>query len=325
MDEHHHFIAGLTAFVGVEGARSLADAEGRSGLPSKSSISTHLKQFNKLLGCDVTGAGVKYTDAGKRIQEEAKRLLEDLDQSFHRAHRHLQRVAQTSHPVGIAMSPTVWTWARTKSEMPLVQHVAGQPAAEFLLANSSRVQTVVREGLFEIGITLGACGTGLTEGPYDAESVGTDEIVVLVPPDHAWSAHQHVVAENLSSTPLIALDVSANAREVVDAAMEAVGLELAPPLEEAATAELALQEALAAGVPALVPEIVLSTDEGREAESKGFKRLRVNDLALTREFVLIYQAPNMLRPEAREILGALRKMLQSADASKAARPLRARR
>jgi DNA-binding transcriptional LysR family regulator len=321
MNNHQRFLAGLAAFVGVEGTHSLSDAEGRNGLPKRSSIATHLKQFNEILDCNVMGAGVKRTEAGKRIEEDAKRMLKDLDQSIRRAQEHLKRLAQTDRPVGIAMSPTIWSWAVPTERLPLVN--LNHPSAEFLVANSSRVEKVVRDGLFEIGITAGRRAGSSADAPYATETFAVDEIVVLVPPDHDWAKRMHLEAEDLSTTPVIALDVTANARQIVDSAMQEARLELAEPLEEAATAGLALEEAVRLNQPALLPKIVLETDQGRMAETQGFSRKHVKNLKLTRDVVLIYQRPPMLRAEAKKTVDALRDLLSSARASRTGPPARA--
>jgi DNA-binding transcriptional LysR family regulator len=303
MDDQHWFIAGLHAFVGVDGLHSLKEADKRDGLPSKTSVDTRLKEFNKVLKCKVTGPGVKRTEAGKRIGDDAKEILKDLDQSIRRAHEHLKRLAQADRPVTIAMSPTIWMWGATPGKLPLTNSIPGHPSAEFLVANSARVEKVVRDGLFEIGITARST---IMDDAYEVDDFGKDEIVVLVPPGHEWETRGSLKSADLSSTPVITLDITAHARQVVDAAMEEAGCKLAEPEEEAATAGLVLDVALRAKKPALVPELALLTPQGQEADDAGFRKKRVKDLELGRDFVLIYQNSKMLRKEARETLAELR-------------------
>lgn len=303
MDDQHWFIAGLYAFVGVEGLHSLKEADKRDGLPSKTSVDTHLKKFNKVLESDVISSGVKRTEAGKRIGADAKEVLEDLDQSIRRAHEHLKRLAQVDRPVAIAMSPTIWMWGASPGKLPLTNSIPGHPSAEFLIANSARVEKVVRDGLFEIGITARSTAT---DDAYEIDDFGRDEIVVLVPPGHEWETRASLKSEDLSATPVIILDITAHARQVVDAAMDEAGCKLAEPEEEAATAGLVLDAAVQTKKPALVPELALLTPQGEEALDAGFKRKRVKDLDLSRDFVLIYQNPKMLREEARQTLEELR-------------------
>lgn len=306
MDENHWFITGLYTFVGVEGLHTLDEAANRNGLPSRGSVNSHLRKFNDVLESDVTEKGVKRSEAGKRIEAEAKEILKDLDQNIHRAREHLKRLAQADRPVTIAMSPTVWMWGAAPGKLPLTNAVPGHPSAEFLVANSARVEKVVRDGLFEIGIAASEEAVAAKNGHYDVEPFGADEVVVLAPLGHEWTKRRHLKAEDLASTRLIALDITAHARQVVDAAMFEAGEELAEPLEEAATAGLVLEEALRGKQPALVPEIALGTAQGREAIDAGFQPKRVKDLKLRRSFVLIYQKPKMLRPEAAQTLEELR-------------------
>jgi DNA-binding transcriptional LysR family regulator len=309
MDDNNWFITGLYTFVGVEGLHTLDEAANHDGLPSRGSVSSHLKKFNEVLDCEVTEVGVKRSASGKRIEEEAKEILKDLDRSIRRAREHLMRLGQADRPVSIAMSPTVWMWGATPGKLPLTNALPGHPSAEFLVANSARVEKVVRDGLFEIGIAAAGEVAAPKDGAYDIEPFGVDEVVVLVPPEHEWTKRRGLKAEDLASTPLIALDITAHARQVVDAAMFDAGYELAEPFEEAATAGLVLEEALRDGKkPALVPELVLGTAQGREAEEAGFQRKRLKDLKLKRSFVLIYQKPKMLRPEAQKTIEELRSL-----------------
>jgi DNA-binding transcriptional LysR family regulator len=308
MDEHHWFIAGLYAFVGVAGLHNLDETEKRNGLPPRSTVNSHLKRFDKALDSRVTDKGVKRTEAGERIESDASELLRDLDQRIRWAHEHLKRLASADRPVSIAMSPTVWMWGAGPGKLPLTNSLPGHPSAEFLVANSARVEKVVRDGLFEIGITAGVEVRRSKDAPFKVEHFTKDEIVVLVPPGHEWESRKQLKAEDLASTPVIALDITANARQVVDAAMQKAGFQLAEPLEEAATAGLVLEEALLSKQPALVPELALRTPQGAETEDEGFLRKRVKDLDLSRGFSLIYQKPKMLRPEAKKTLEELREL-----------------
>jgi DNA-binding transcriptional LysR family regulator len=304
MNDHQRFLAGLAAFVGVEGARSLNDAEKRQGMPGKTSIQEHLKLFDAALDCKVTGKGITRTEAGTRIEKDARRLLEELERDIRRATEHLKRLVQSDRPVGIAVSPTIWMWGATRDKLPLTSSIVGHPSAEFLIANSARVEKVVHDGLFEIGITASSDVTIRPSRSFVTEEFGKDKIFVLVPPDHPWSGRQHLKPEDLRDTPLITLDVSANARQIVDDAMFEAGFELATPIEEVATADLALKEAIRGKKPALVPELALGTPLGNAAEAQGFKSKRVKGLSLERSFVLIY--PRSLRAEAQLTLEVLR-------------------
>jgi LysR family cyn operon transcriptional activator len=307
MDDNQRFLAALRAFVGVGEFRSLKEAADRNGLPSSGSLGNHLNDFDESLGYKVSH-GATRTDAGKRIDDDAKKLLNDLEKSICRAREHLQWLVQLDRPVGIAVSPTIWMWGAGPDKLPLTNKLPDHPSAEFLVANSARVEQVVRDGLFEIGITASQHTKGPADHAYKAELFGADEIVVLVPPEHEWADRHHLSAKDLTDTRLITLDITAHARQIVDAAMHEAGLDLAVPLEEAAIAELVLQDALRSNQPALVPELALGTEQGREVIAAGFASKRVENLNLKRNFVLIYQHPKTLRPAAKATLKVLRSL-----------------
>jgi hypothetical protein len=305
MDQHFEFLKGLKAFVGVQGLHVLDEAGEREDLPARTTVDLHLKRFDEALESKVTESGVKRTDPGKRIESDATEIYRDLDQRIRWAHEHLKRLARTNRPVSIAMSPTVWMWGTEPGKLPLTNLLPGHASAEFLVANSARVEKVVQDGLFEIGITGGVKTRQTINEQFKVERFASDEIVVIAPPGHEWEGRRHLKAEDLAGIAVIALDITAHARQVADAAMRKHELQLAEPLEEVATADLVLQEAVRAKQPAMVPELALETAQGAAIEAKGFVRKRVKDLDLSRVFDLIYQ-PRMLRPEAAETLAELR-------------------
>ena len=83
-------------------------------------------------------------------------------------------------------------------------------------------------------------------------------------------------------TPMVVRDVGSNSRWTVDAVLAERGLEIAPPLVEAASPHAARREARAHRAPILVSRLVLIGHD--------FHELAVQGLHFPRQFVLVLPA-----------------------------------
>jgi DNA-binding transcriptional LysR family regulator len=305
LDEKLKFLESLRTFVQVEGMPTLKHA-GESLDISKNTISTHLQTLNEMLECEVTTKGIAKTDAGDRIKVDARFLLDELEASLDSARTHLKRLAIPRFPVQVAMSPTIWMWGAEGELLPLTHSLPKGNAVEFLVANSDRVERAVADGWFELGITA-RHPTRELHGKLAHRPFCSDEIVLAVPPGHEWSDAEEVAAGELGETPVIMLDPTANARRVVDRALEREGLELAEPHEEVAMAVMAFDEARHSGVPALVSRLAFESPRGRAATKQGFSSCRVSGVDLSRDFLLVHRTA--LRDEAGAVMDVLLRLM----------------
>ncbi len=302
MEEKLRFLESLRTFVQTSGMSSLGEADAALGL-NRNTIRSHLQRLNGLLECDVIETGVTKTQPGERIDAEARRLLDELEASLDAARIRLKRLANAKFPVQVAMSSTVWMWGAEGELLPLTHSLSTRTAVEFLVANSERVERAVADGWFELGVTA-RHPTREIDRKLVHERFCRDEIVLAVPPGHAWAKKKkQITAEDLSETPLITLDTTTNARRVVDRAMEQQGLRLADPHEEVAMAVMAFEESRISGIPALVSDLAFESPQGRAARKAGMCRCPVQGADFSREFLVVH-APR-LRNEAVTVQKAL--------------------
>lgn len=301
MEEKLKFLEYLRTFVGTEGMTTVDQAVQSLG-SSRNTIGNHLKAFNAMLGCEVTEKGVAKTKAGERIEPDAERMLAELEASLDAAKSHLRRLAQPSFPVQVALSPTIWMWGAEGQLLPLTHSLPKGNAVEFLVANSDRVERVVLDGWFEIGVIAHDPSVELNPA-LERRVFCEDEILLAVPPGHEWSRRKEIPAAELTERGMIVLNPTANARRVVDHALAQESLELAEPHEEVAMAVVAFDEAAGAGVPALVSALAFESPRGRAAAKEGFSVCRVSGLDLSRRFHVIYRSA--LRPEATAVMETL--------------------
>jgi DNA-binding transcriptional LysR family regulator len=147
--------------------------------------------------------------------------------------------------------------------------------------NSERVATLVAAGDVDLGFVEGP------DAPEDLQHrlVGTDTLVVVVGPGHAWAQRsgRRVTAATLAATPLVVREPGSGTRTVLDRALE--GLETAAPaLELSSTA--AVRSAVAAGAgPAALGAHAIRDDlaTGR------LVRINVGGLDLTRRLHAVWR------------------------------------
>jgi DNA-binding transcriptional LysR family regulator len=297
MEEKLQFLESLRTYVKSAGATNLEEAEKLLGI-HRNTVRTHLQRLNHDLDCEIISSGVTKTEAGRRIEAEAKRLLDELEASLDASRIRLKRLASATSPVQVAMSSTIWMWGAEGELLPLTHSLTTRNAIEFLVANSERVERAVADGWFELGVTARQ-PNGEVDRKLNHETFCDDEILLAVPPKHEWASRESVTAEELCEGSLITLDTTTNARRVVDREMERRGLQLADPHEEVAMAVMAFEEAISSGVPALVSGLAFESPRGRAAVDAGVRRCTIDGPGFKREFLLVYA--NRLREEAQTV------------------------
>jgi DNA-binding transcriptional LysR family regulator len=172
-------------------------------------------------------------------------------------------------------------------------------SVELMVANSIVVRELVSDGRADFGIAAVdrlATGVGsLSETPFC-----DDEVILAVPHDHDWARLSSVALEDFVSEPLVMRDPSANTRRVVDEALAARGLALAPPLAEVGSTSAAKATAVSEKAPVLLSSLALGPAD------TAFVVRHIDGLELVRRFVMLVAAEGTLRPAARALAAALR-------------------
>jgi DNA-binding transcriptional LysR family regulator len=167
-----------------------------------------------------------------------------------------------------------------------------------MVANSVVVRELVRDGRADFGIAAVdrvAQGVApLTETPFCS-----DEVIVAVPSEHPWAAADEVAMEDFTATPMVVRDPSANTRRVVEEALVARGLTLAPPLAEVGSTSAAKATALEECAPVLLSLLAVGPAD------TGLVVRRVRGLDLSRRFVMVAGAEETLPASARALAAAL--------------------
>ena len=289
-------LAELRAFCAAVDLGSLGRAA-RLLRVSQPALSKRMRSIEAVVGTPLverSPRGITPTPAGERLYVEARKLLAQAE-----AVDDLVRgLSGEEAPVRLAASHTIAEFVLPGPLVDFERRRDRHLSVELMVANSIVVRELVRDGRADFGIAAVdrlATGVGsLTETPFC-----DDEVILAVPHGHDWAKRDSVSLEDFVAEPLVMRDPSANTRRVVEEALAARGLSLAPPLAEVGSTSAAKATAVSEAAPVLLSSLAVGP-----ADSVFVVR-RVDGLSLTRHFVTLVAAEATLRPAARALAAAL--------------------
>lgn len=276
---------------------------------SQPALSKRLRGLEALSGTTLlerSPRGVSPTPAGARLYVEARKLLAQAEA----VEGLMAGLSDDDAPVRVAASHTI---AEFVLPGPLVEFQRGREhhlSLELVVANSTIVRELVREGRAELGIAAAdPAGRGDGAAPRSRARQSRelvelpfckDEVVIGVPPGHPWAEVEEVEIERFAATPMVMRDPSASQRGIVDAALAERGLALALPIAEVGSTSAAKETALAENAPILLSRLAMAGEGG------ALLVRRVRGVRFERTFVTLVGAEGTLRQPARALLEHLR-------------------
>ena len=245
-------ITELRSFCAAAEAGSLGRAALRLSV-SQPALTKRINGLEQLAGVQLlerTSRGVALTPAGRRLYDEASRLMEHVAS----VEEVILGLRASTPPIRLAASHSA-TEAFVASALAPVT-AGNAPTVELITANSHVVRRLVAEGAAEIGVAAGRPSATPSPAVHRTQ-IAEDAIVCAVPRGHQWAQRRRITQQDLIRTPMVLRDPGSNARWTVEAELRGRGLELAPPIFEAATPAAALREALARNAPVLLSRHVL--------------------------------------------------------------------
>jgi DNA-binding transcriptional LysR family regulator len=283
-------ISELRSFCAAAETGSLGRAALRLQI-SQPALSKRLHGLEQLAGVTLlerSPKGVSLTAEGRRVYEEARRLLalaegvEDM----------MAGLRERVTPVRLGASHSAFEAFVADALEP-----SDGIAVELVTANSQVVRSLVADGRADLGVA--ASRPGATPNPSLREvALADDAIVCAVPPGHPWSRLPRISAREFARTPMVVRDPASNARWTVDTELRRQGLEAAPPLVQAATPAAAKHEAHARNAPVLLSRRVL-----REPE---WSFVPIDGLEFPRRYALVLPAVGEPTDDARLVIERLR-------------------
>jgi DNA-binding transcriptional LysR family regulator len=264
---------------------------------SQPALSKRLRALEALAGARLlerSSRGVSPTPAGTELYMAAGKVLAEAE-----AVEALMSGVPSDHTsVRLAASPTMAEFVLPRFLVDFEREHQRHLSVGLVIANSASARALVGEGRADLGVVA---EDPSTDGPALVEtSFCEDEVVVGVPEDHPWATADEVALDDFIRMPIIMRDPGANSRIVVDAALEALGLSLAPPLAEIGSTTAAKATAVSERVPVLLSLLAL------DALSEPLVVRRVAGLRFLRRFVLVHAGEESLTSPARPLYRFLR-------------------
>ncbi len=238
--------------------------------------------------------GVELTDAGRRLYEEARKLLAQADVITDL----LGGLESGERPVRVAVSHTI---AEYVLPAKLVEYEARHEhhlSVELLISNSNVARRSVATGAADFGIAARdpeGDQPGLHERP-----LLEDEVVVALHPAHPLAAYEEIPLDKFLSTPAVMRDPGANTRRVMEHTLREMGHDGPPALAEVGSTGAAKEAALRERAPALLSRLAIS-----EGQRDGLVTRRVEGVRFVRDFVVITAAERAPHAAARRFLDFL--------------------
>jgi DNA-binding transcriptional LysR family regulator len=242
---------------------------------SQPALSKRLAGLEQLAGVTLlerSPRGVSLTPEGRRLYEEAQRLLAIADG----VEDMLAGLPVRTVPLRFACSHSAY-----EAFVADALAIENRFAIELVVANSQVVRGLVADGRADIGVAAsrpsGAPNPSVRELP-----LADDAIVCAVPPGHPWSRLPRISVNEFLKTPMVVRDPASNARWTVDGELRRRGLQSAEPLCQASTPAAAKREAIERTAPLLLSDKVL-----REPM---WSRVKIDGLEFPRRFVFVLPA-----------------------------------
>ena len=243
---------------------------------SQPALTKRLQSLERVAGVQLlerSRQGVTLTPAGRRLYEQARRVLQQADA----LDELLAGLARAVGPLRLAASHSS-TEAFVAETLAQLGDAGGHPV-ELVTANSQVVRGMVGDGRADLGVA--ARRPQATPNPAVRELHLADDLVVCaVPHEHRWARRGRVSVEEFLQTPIVVRDPTSNARWTVESVLAERGLEPPPYLVQAATPIAARREALARTAPLLLSRHVLGKGAFVEVEIDGLAFPRVYEAVL---------------------------------------------
>src|SRR2546428_10601544 len=210
--------------VGREKSFSRAAARVHSSQPT---LSEHVAELERELGRKLffrRGREVTMTEAGRVFERYAVDAVSAVE-GARQALADLEGVAPRSLLIGASTTPGLYV-------MPAIVAAfrTRYPGVELKLqvANSQVIEGRVKERELDLGVVGGhAVGPG-----EECLSAGMlDELVLIVPPRHAWAKRRDVVPESLADQPLLVREDGSATRSVTERALQRAGVRFRVAME----------------------------------------------------------------------------------------------
>lgn len=285
----------LESFFAVARERSFTLAARRLHL-SQATLSEHVLELERELGTPLFSRRhrqVVLTEAGRVLEPYVSRIMTTLEGAT-QAVAELDGLQHGSIVIGASTTPGIYVLPRI---IGIFRATYPGIVLSLQIANSRAIEERVRAAQLDLGVVgghvLGAGERCLTAGLVD-------ELVLIVPPGHAWAKRGTIGAEHLREQPLLMREEGSATRLLTERALQRAGLECRPVMELDHTE--AIKQAVMAGLGVAFVSVHAVR---REIAARHLASLRVRGLELRRHFHVIHDEDRPLSGSARAFVSLL--------------------
>jgi DNA-binding transcriptional LysR family regulator len=286
----------LEVFLAVARERSFSRAAKRIH-SSQPTLSEHVSELERELGRKLffrRGRDVTMTEAGRVFERYAAGAVSAVD-GARQALADLEGLAHGSLLIGASTTPGLYV-------MPgiVAAFRVRYPGVELKLqiANSEIIEGRVKERELDLGI-VGGHAVGPGEECLAAGML--DELVLVVPPGHAWAKRREIPPGALADQPLLMREKGSATRRVTERALQQAGIRFQT------TMELDHTEAIKQGVMAGLGVSFVSVYGVRGEVATGrLRAVRLRGIRVQRHFHVIHH-------EARRVTASARAFMEMLD------------
>jgi DNA-binding transcriptional LysR family regulator len=211
----------LEVFVKVAELGSFSRAA-QALLLTQPTVSEHVRALEDELGLqllDRLGRGTAPTRAGQLLLGYAQRMLA-LAREARQAIDHFQGRLGGELIVGGSTIPGEYVLPALIGQFKAKQ---ADISIVLLIGDSRQVSEWVEEGRVELGIV----GARPAQRTLEARELMSDELVVVVPAEHAWSRRPTVTLAEVRTEPMVVRERGSGSREALERALDEAGASLA--------------------------------------------------------------------------------------------------
>lgn len=281
-------LAALDVMVSVARLGSMSAAGREHGL-SQQAVSARIRAAERDIGLrvfDRTSSGVMLTPEGVAVLEWAGSVL-GAAEKFATGVQSLLREENASLTVAASMTVAEhllpgWI-VLMRARFPDVR-------TQMRLMNSAEVAHHVLAGRADIGFV---------EGPQIPDGLGirvvaTDELVVVVPPQHPWVSRGSVTVDELAATALVQRELGSGSRTTYESTVNPT----VPPLLELNSVTAIKSAVVTANAPTVLSSLAVAADlrDGR------LTRIDIDAVTMPRELCAVWDLREPLRGPRRDFL-----------------------
>jgi DNA-binding transcriptional LysR family regulator len=271
---------------------------------SQSTVSQHIKQLEESLGCPLfarVGKRVVVSEAGKVLMQYAERIFRDL-KNAEMAVRELS--ASKRGTVRFGVGPTTLTYrlphvlADYKRRFPEIELIVLAGTTEFLL-QAMKSQTLDLAVVMHTNIQ--APGLAITP-------LGREELVVVLNRDHPLGRKAALEPSDLASLRFILYERNTAMQRLIDQYFQLLGIN--PKIIMEVENNEAIKSLVGAGLGASILPVCAVPQQSAQ-----LRIVRVKDLPLTRELVLVSMDTEILPNAIQELAASLVAALSNSSVS----------